>query len=489
MAAKDIGFSVQLPGWAVYKKGLHNDEALFMKFIAILTAAAALAAPALAQEASLPTDSTIASILVDRIERDQANVGIAVAVIENGQTRFVSHGTLTRDGSAPVTEHTIFEAGSITKLFTNLALAQLVNAGRIDLDAPITRYLPDGFELPQAPGQAITAFDLATHSAGLSGLPPDLLARGTDNPYSGYGAEGLQAWLASYALPRPIGERFEYNNAGTALLGLAIAHVTGADYADVITDTILAPLDMGETRLELTGSPLPAAMAQGHNGAREPVANWDFDVFAPAGALLTSSSDLIRFIAAASGQAAPELAPAFDTMLARTRPVSDGTEIGLGWFITTTPGSQIVWHNGMTGGYASFAGFDRRSGKGVVVLTNMAAQQGVNDIGMHILDPAIPLAPQPRLRTAVAIDPALYAGYVGDYVLGLGMVLTVTREGDQLLARLTGQDAFPIFPESETQFFYKVVDAQITFEVQDGEVKSLTLHQNGQAMPALKLQP
>ncbi len=458
-----------------------------MKSVAILTAAALLAAPTMAQEAAMPSDGEIAQILSDRIGRDQANVGIAVAVIENGETRFVSHGTLTVDGTEPVSEHTIFEAGSITKVFTNLALAQLVNDGKIDLDAPIIEYLPEGFVLPDAPGRAITAFDLATHSASLSGLPPDLLAGGVDNPYSGYGVEGLQAWLADYTLPRPIGEGFEYNNAGTTLLGLAIAHVSGADFNNVISENILAPLDMTETSLQLTGTPLPEAMASGHNSAREPTPNWDFDAFAPAGALLTSSSDLIKFIGAASGQRGSDLTPAINTMLARTKPVEEGTSIGLGWFITTTGQGEIVWHNGMTGGYSSFAGFDRNSGNGVVVLTNMAAQKGVNDIGMHILNPAIPLNEQPKLRTSVEIDPALFDDYVGEYVLAPGAVITVTTQDGKLFAELTGQDAFEIFPESETQFFYKVVDAQITFDVNNGDVKSLILHQNGQNMPALKV--
>ncbi|WP_338721396.1 serine hydrolase [Devosia sp. XK-2] len=457
-----------------------------MKSVAILTAAL-LAAPALAQEAAMPSDGEIAQILSDRIGRDQANVGIAVAVIENGETRFVSHGTLTLDGAEPITEHTIFEAGSITKVFTNLALAQLVNDRKIELDAPIINYLPEGFVLPDAPGRAITAFDLATHSASLSGLPPDLLAGETDNPYSGYGVEGLQAWLADYTLPRPVGESFEYNNAGTTLLGLAIAHVSGTDFSNVISENILAPLGMTETSLELTGTAPPEALASGHNGAREPTSNWDFDAFAPAGALLTSSSDLIKFIGAASGQIPSELEPAINTMLARTRPVEEGTSIGLGWFITTTGQGEIVWHNGMTGGYSSFAGFDRTSGNGVVVLTNMAAQLGVNDIGMHILNPAIPLNEQPRLRTSVEIDPALFDDYVGEYVLAPGAVITVTTQDGKLFAQLTGQDAFEIFPESETQFFYKVTDAQITFDVNNGDVKSLILHQNGQNIPALKL--
>lgn len=466
-----------------------------MTYAAALTLAALMILPAAAQEASLPDDADIAGILSDRIGRDQANVGIAVALIEGGETRFVSHGTLTLDGTEPVDEHTIFEAGSITKLFTNLLLAQLVDKGQIDLDAPIADYLPEGFVMPQQGERPITAFDLATHNAGFSGLPEELLAKGLDNPYSGYGAEQLRAWLATYVPARPSGEGFEYSNIGTALLGLAIEEVSGLSYADLVQEAILTPLGMDESSLALTGaapqdmgSDTPPKMAMGHDGARDPAPNWDFEVFAPAGALRSNSADLAKFIAVASGAQPTPLQPAFETMLARTMPVGDGTSIGLGWFITDTGQSEIVWHNGMTGGYASFAGLDRESGNGVVVLTNMAAQLGVNDIGMHLLNPAIPLNAQPKIRSAVEIDPALYQDYAGEYVLAPGAVVSIKAENGRLLAQLTGQQAFEIFPESESDFFYKIVDAQISFMREDGTVKSLVLYQNGQALPALKLQ-
>ena len=457
-----------------------------MHRLAILAATGLLALPAIAQEAAMPSDADIAKILGDRIGRDQANIGIAVAVIENGEIRFVSHGTTRVDGDVPVDEHTIFEAGSITKLFTNLLLAQLVDEGRIDLDAPIATYLPEGTELPREGDRAITAFDLATHSAGLSGLPEDLMARGLDNPYSGYGAEGLMAWLADYDLPRPIGESFEYSNAGTALLALAIEQVGGAPYAELLQERILDPLDMDETSLALTGTARPD-MAQGHDAARDIAPYWDFDAFAPVGGLLSTSADLAKFIAAASGAVDSELKPAFDTMLARTRPAGGDDSIGLGWFLTDTGQGEIVWHNGITAGFRSFAGFERQSGNGVVVLSNMVTQAGIEDIGMHLLDPALPLREQPQIRTQVEIDPALLDDYIGEYVLGPGAVITVTAENGRLFAQLTGQERFEIFPESETEFFYRIVDAQITFDVHEGEVKSLILHQNGQNLPGFKL--
>lgn len=458
-----------------------------MRHIPLFVALAALATPLAAQEAAMPDNVEIASILRDRIVRDAANVGIVVAVIENGETRFVSHGTIALDDRTPVDEHTLFEAGSITKVFTNLLLARLVEEGRIDLDAPIADYLPAGTQLPQGEeGQAITAFDLATHSAGLSGLPDDLLSRGLGNPYSGYGAEGLLAWLAQYDLPRPIGESFEYSNAGTALLGLAITH-SGQPYADLLDETILSPLGMTETSLALTGGP-EIAMAQGHDGARTPVPAWDFDVFAPAGGLRTTAADLAKFIAAASGATHPELAPAFANMLARTRPVAGADSIGLGWFITPTGSGEIVWHNGITGGFRSFAGFERQSGKGAVVLSNMVTEAGIEDIGFHLLDPALPLREQPKPRRAVEVDPAALSGLTGDYLLAPAMVLTITAEDGRLFAQLTGQDRFEIFPESPTEFFYRVVDAQISFTLEEGRATSLTLHQNGRSQPALRVE-
>src|SRR5690606_36613371 len=148
---------------------------------------------------------------------------------------------------------------------------------------------------------------------------------------------------------------------------------------------------------------------------------------------------------------------------------------------------EIVWHNGITAGFRSFAGFERQSGNGVVVLSNMVTQAGIEDIGMHLLDPALPLREQPQIRTQVEIDPALLDDYVGEYVLGPGAVITITAENGRLFAQLTGQERFEIFPESETEFFYRIVDAQITFDVHAGDVKSLMLHQNGQDLPGLKL--
>ena len=148
--------------------------------------------------------------------------------------------------------------------------------------------------------------------------------------------------------------------------------------------------------------------------------------------------------------------------------------------LSTKDGHEIVWHNGGTGGFRTFVGFDPKSRVGVVALSNTSTTTGVDDIGRHLLDSTSPLAPAPKEHKQVAVDPKLFDGYVGRYELAPTFIITVTREGSQLFVQATGQPKFEVFPESDKDYFLKVVDAQITFETDsEGKVTELTLHQNG----------
>lgn len=437
---------------------------------------------AAAQEQPSPD---IAQILSQRIDSDKQGVGIAVGVIEGAETSFVAHGVLVADG-APVDENTIFEIGSITKIFTNLLLAQLVLDGKMDLDKPVADYLPAGTTLPDYQSQAISLFDLATQSSGLPPIPPELALADPANPYVAYTADNLAAFLSAYDLPRAPGTQYEYSNIGIALLGQAISHVAEKPYAELVEERILTPLGMADTTLVPADA---ARFASGHNRMGEAMPHWDFDVFAPAGAYRSTAADMAKFIAAASGQTDTALKPAFELMLARTRPAgSPNMSIGLGWMILKHPGGEIVWHNGITGGFNGFAGYDRASGKGVVVLANQVSQTRIEDIGFHLLDPSLPLTPQPTPRQQVEIDPAVLPDYVGEYQLGPEFNLSVTTENGRLFVQASGQGRLEVLPESETTFFSGDVDAQISFERDaDGKVSGLVLHQNGQDIAGRKL--
>jgi D-alanyl-D-alanine-carboxypeptidase/D-alanyl-D-alanine-endopeptidase len=448
-----------------------------MRIFAVLAAAAFMLSPVLAQEAAMPSDGEVAQILGDRIGRDQANVGIAVAIVEDGETRFVSHGTVSLDDPTSVDQQTLFEAGSISKTFTSLLLAQLSLNGVMDIDAPISTYLPEGTQLPDSEAP-ITAFTLATHTAGLTGLPQTVIDKALDNPYETASREVLFSWLAKLELARPVGEAFEYSNAGAALLGVAMEEASGVSYSELMRTLIFEPLGMTSSHVQLAGETIDG-MATGHDSAREPVSNWRFDAFAPAGALVTNAEDLAKFIAAASGNSETPLKPAFDKMLERPGEISQGQSIAMGWFITDLGQGDIIWHNGGTAGFRSFVGYDKLSGNGVVLLSNMATLTGIDDIGMHLLNPSLPLREQPKLRTEIEIDPTVLSVYEGTYELTSDVAFTITQSDGRLYAQLTGQDQFEIFAEAEHEFFYKVVDAQLSFEIVDGQTVALILHQNG----------
>jgi CubicO group peptidase (beta-lactamase class C family) len=163
-------------------------------------------------------------------------------------------------------------------------------------------------------------------------------------------------------------------------------------------------------------------------------------------------------------------------------------KVGLGWQINVV--DDYLWHNGGTGGYRSFIGFTKDRSLGVVVLAN--ACNDVDDIGQFILGKRGSVADfsAPKKRIEVKIDASLYDQYAGQYKLGVGqgVAFSVTRRDNRLFVQLTGQEALEIFPESRTNFFYKAVDAQITFGTNEtGAVTHLILHQNGRDQTAKRI--
>jgi len=442
----------------------------------LLFALVALTSVATAQEAAksaMPSDSEIRQILVDRIDVQHQSVGIVVGVIGPEGRRVIAYGHLGQGDSRPLNSDTVFEIGSLTKVFTSLLLADMVQRGEVALDDPVSSYLPASVRMPQRNGRQITLVDLAMHTSGLPRLPTNLQIKNPDNPYASYTVADLYQFLSSYQLNRDPGSQYEYSNLGGGLLGHVLALRAGMSYEALVRSRICDPLGMKDTRITLTPE-MKARLAVGHNQGLEPVANWDFPALAGAGALRSTASDMLTFLAANLGYTKSPLAPAMAAMLKVRRPTGQpGLETGLAWLIVTANSKEIVWRNGGTGGYRSFMGFDPAAGIGVVVLSNTSTAAGVDDIGRRLLAP-------PKQYTQVAVDPKIFDGYVGTYQLAPTFLITITRDGDHLFEQATGQQRFEIFPESEREYFLKVVDAQITFVTDSaGRATELILHQAG----------
>jgi len=432
----------------------------------------------------VPTDAEIRQILVDRIDTQHQSVGIVVGIITPEGRRIISYGHLNQGDARTLNGDTVFEIGSVTKVFTSLLLADMVQHNQVALDDPVAKYLPPSVKMPQRNGRSITLVDLATHTSGLPRLPTNMHPKDPANPYADYSVEQLYEFLSTYQLSRDIGSRYEYSNLSGGLLGHVLARRAGKDYEALVLSEVCAPLGMKSTTITLTPQ-MKARLAVGHDAALQQVENWDLPTLAGAGALRSTANDLLTFLAANLGFTRTPLAPAMAAMLKTRRPVGGGLEVALGWHIFTSNGKEIIWHNGGTGGYRSFIGFDPKTRVGVVALSNAETTDGVDDIGHHLLDPAFPLAKPPKEHKQVNVDPKLFDRYVGKYALTPAFVLTVSREGDHLFLQATGQPKVEIFPESEREYFVKVVDAQITFIVDAaGKTTELVLHQAGRDLPA-----
>jgi CubicO group peptidase (beta-lactamase class C family) len=457
---------------------------------------AAAAAGQSSPEASLPPDNEIRKILVERIDAQQQSVGIVVGVIEPTGRRIVTYGRSAKGDGRPLDGDTLFEIGSITKVFTSLLLTDAVQRKELALADPVAKYLPSTVRVPQRSGRAITFQDLSTHTSGLPRLPTNMRPKDPSNPYADYSVDQLYQFLSSYELTRDIGQQYEYSNLGGGLLGHVLATRAGMDYETLVRTRITGPLGMTSTSITLSPD-MKARLASGHGQMLQPVANWDLPTLAGAGALRSSANDLLTFLAAALGYVKSPLAPAMAAMTAMRRPTGiDGLEIALGWHVLTGNGKEIVWHNGGTGGYRTFIGYDPKARVGVVVLSNAGTVAGPDDIGRHLLDTQRPLLAQnsplvtpPKAHTEAAVDPTVFDKYVGRYQLAPAVILTVTRDGNRRMVQLTGQPALEVFPESEKEYFLKVVDAQLTFETDaQGKATAVVLHQLARNQRAARIE-
>lgn len=431
----------------------------------------------------VPSDSAVQAILDERVRTKRA-VGIVVGILDRGRTKLYKAGS-SGAGDVQLDGNTVFEIGSITKVFTSVLLADMVARGEVRFDDPVSRYLPASVRVPSRDGKEITLVDLATQFSGLPRLPGNMAPSDARNPYADYSVDQLYEFLAGYELTRGIGDRYEYSNLGVGLLGHVLALRAGKSYEQLLIERVLDPLRLKDTRIVLS-SGMKKRLAPGHDEAGSPASSWELPTLAGAGALRSTANDMLKFLAANIDSPTSSLTQALAATRVARRDVPGGPlEIGLGWHILTQFGRPLVWHNGGTGGYRAFIGLDPAAKRGVVVLSNQSISP--DDIGMHLLESRVPLAPVPRLRREIAVDSALLETYVGVYEIAPAFALTVTREGSTLYAQATGQEKLQIFAESPTEFFYKIVDAQVTFERDpSGKVVRLVLHQGGQRVPGRK---
>jgi CubicO group peptidase (beta-lactamase class C family) len=368
------------------------------KLVAVLVTAGLLALAAAAFLAPRPHrlgdtvagDAALAARVASAAGDGAGYRGLAVAVVEGRRTTTATVGD-TAGGP-------LFEIGSVTKALTGMLFADLVSEGVVRPTDTLGAALPQ-VRFADPATAAVTLEELATHRSGLPRLAVGNPLRSGwqtlrgGNPYAG---EDVAALLDAAATAKVGPERgtVAYSNFGMALLGQALAARTGVPYPDLLAQRVLRPLGMTRT---VIGDPPPAGLAAGARARGGAVDGWSAAGYAPAGTGPRSTAeDMARLLAGVLAGTAPGA----DATTPRF-PAGDGRRIGYAWFTETSGDREIVWHNGGTGGFRSYVGFDRAAGRGVVVLGN--TDRPVDHLGRRLLGAPALAEPAPHSLLAVVL--------------------------------------------------------------------------------------
>ena len=387
------------------------------------------------------------------------------------------YGLANREWNVPNAGDTRFRLGSLTKQFTAVAILLLNERGLVDLDAPVKRYLPDA---PAAWDQ-VTVRHLLTHTSGIADFTrfEDFEAQKT--------RPATTADLIARFRDRPLDfqpdARWAYSNSGYIVLTAIIEQVSGQTYADFVSANLFQPLGMADTGYD-THAAILARRASGYVPSAQGIVNADYvDMSIPqgAGALYSTTRDLLKWEQGLFGGRL--LRPA--SLTALTTPYRN--EYALGLRVARSDGHTLISHNGAIEGFNTWLGYDADAHMTVVVLGNLNGP-APDRLGASLMTLAaggtVTLASE---RQVVAVSAEALQAYVGVYEVAPGFALTVSAADGHLMVQATGQGPAEMFPEAADAFFLRVVDARLTFSRDAaGAVESLTLHQGGQQIPALR---
>ncbi len=335
---------------------------------------------------TVPSDAHIRAVLADLVDHRHVAPGMVIAVIDARGRRVVGYGRLDPNDPRIPDGDTLFEMGSVTKLFTALAFTDMARRGEVRLTDPAAKYLPPGMSLPARDGRQITLLDLATHTSGLPDFPGNLTSGNGLNPLAGYSEERLQSFLNGYRLPRDPGGSWVYSSLGMGLLGDLMARREDTGYDVLVKARVLNPLGMRSTGVLLTPDQA-RRLSPGHNEAFARAPNWDdLPVLAGAAGVKSSANDMLAFLAAELGYVKTPLSAPMATMLSVRRRTDWGPQSqAIGWLVSQTSMGEIVHHEGETAGYRTYVAFDPVRKTGIVVLANAHTAVDLGDVGDMIL--------------------------------------------------------------------------------------------------------
>lgn len=437
-----------------------------------------------------PDTAAIHTTLQEYIDKYKKGVGIIVGLTSPAGIEIVPYGHLDNGRTKPVQSNTLFEIGSVSKIFTALLLADMAAQSEVALDDPIGRFLPPTVKTPIFESRPITLLHLATHTSGLPRNDNSHVPADRGNPYGDYTVEQLYEFLSTYDLPHPPGTSAAYSNLGFGLLGHILGLQSGLSYDQLVEQRIGRPLNMPDTTTTPSAEQ-NGRLAQAHNIVCEPVPHWTMPALAGAGALRSTAADMLQFVGGSLGLVNSSLTATMQHMV-QTEYLTgepDNKKRPLGWGIETRHSPNVIVADGGTGGSRAFIGFVPEKQIGVVILSNTASDDNYF-LGLNLLEPRYELPQWELPRQEITLTAEQLAPYLGRYAeTETGDVYEVTREDNRLFVKILGEGRFQVYPETPSQFFYKIADAQHLFlRNHNGRVTYMITRQFGQERLAKRVE-
>lgn len=388
------------------------------------------------------------------------------------------YGAANLEWDIPNAPTTKFRLGSLTKQFTAASILLLEERGRLSTADALKKHLPDA----PAAWDAITIHHLLTHTSGIAnftGMKEYAALRGSATT-----VDKTIAVFRDRPLDFPVGEKMAYSNSGYLVLGHLIEEISGGSYEAFVQANLFTPIGMTDSGYDSNSRIIPGR-ADGYlpgPGGFNHAGYVHMSVPHAAGALYSTTGDLLKWERALFGGKVLS-APSLQKML-----TPDKNNYAYGLTVQTAAGRKTVAHNGGIDGFNTAMAHYPDSGFTIIVLGNVngpAPDQMLLQLGAVAHGETVRLAAE---RKEVAL-PAAAASYAGVYDMAPGVTMTITHDGARLFGQLSGQQPIELFAESATQFFVKVVDAQITFGVEAGAASHLVLHQAGRDLKGVRRQP
>ena len=402
-------------------------------------------------------------------EQIDSNSALAIAVVQlkDGEARDYVGGTLTPGGDVKTDASTQFEIGSITKAFTDLLLAEMVESGEVRYDTTIGSLLGDDFTFANEAVGDITLLQLATHTSGLPRLPANLAMTNPLDPYKGYDVEKVLQGLAGTRDKQPLGNHYAYSNFGVGVLGYLLGEVHGGGYISALTELVLEPLG-----LEQTGFDVAAHSARAFRSG-EVVPDWSLDALMGAGALRSTTHDLQRFARIQLGEIDNPLAHdlADDREIVNAAGQFHVTRV---WHVAETERGKIYWHNGGTGGFWSFFGWQPDTNEAIAVLVSGDTEP--TGLGLRWLG----------YRPSAPVTESIDEQILGQYALNPSFGIGVYQINGTLVAQASGQSPYGLHAVNNDWYAIDVVDGSLHFLRENGRVVGVELVQNGVIQSAQK---